>query len=104
MKILLTTLACLTALAAMLSFTGCDRATAADFGNPPLGKQCTIQFRRDALGAAASLPVSPLTGNINGADTTISGTLKSTRGEWIVLDRGGQEIWVSKAAVLLIQF
>ena len=101
---LLTTLAGVTALTAMLSLTGCDRATAADSATPPAGKQCTIQFRRDALGTAASLPVSPLTGGINGADTSISGKLKSTHGEWLVLDHGGQEIWVPKATVLLIQF
>lgn len=50
------------------------------------------------------MPVPPMTDNINGADTSISGTLKSSTGEWIVLDRNGSEIWIPKAAVLLIRF
>jgi hypothetical protein len=91
------------AFAAALLVTGCDQATAAGFSSPPVGKPCTIQFRRDALGAAG-LPVSPMTGNINGAETAITGTLKSTSGEWVVLDRGGKEVWVSKTVILLIQF
>jgi hypothetical protein len=103
MKTLLTTLACLAALAAALLITGCERAIAAG-SSPPTGKRCTIQFRRDALGAAASLPVGPMTGNINGAETAISGTLKTTSGEWVVLDLSGREIWVSKTVILLIQF
>ena len=80
-------------------FAGCDRGP-----TPPLGKPCTIQFRRDALGAGASVPVPPMTDNINGAHTSISGTLKSTAGDWVVLDRSGGEVWVPKAAILLIKY
>ena len=104
MKTLLTTLACMAAFAATMLLTGCDQATAAGSSSPPVGKRCTIQFRRDALGAAASLPVSPMTGNVNGADTAISGTLKSSVGEWVVLDYAGKETWIPKTVVLLIQF
>src|SRR5438876_9984327 len=43
---------------------------------PPLGKNCTVQFRRDALGAASISPVPPLTGSCNGAETAIGGKLK----------------------------
>ena len=46
--------------------SGWDGAIAGGLSSPLLGKLCTIKFRRDALGAAASLPVAPLTGNING--------------------------------------
>src|SRR5262245_53890244 len=94
MKTLLTTIACLAAFAATLLLTGCDSAPAAGSSSRPIGKTCTVQFRRDALGAAASLPVPPMTGSINGADTAISGTLKSTSDDWVVLDSGGKEIWV----------
>jgi hypothetical protein len=99
----ITILASGAAFAAALFVTGCDKATAAGFSSPPVGKACTIQFRRDTLGAAG-LPVSPMTGNINGAETAISGTLKSTSGEWVVLDCGGKEVWVSKTVILLIKF
>ncbi len=57
-----------------------------------------------ALGAGAGGPSSPTAGNINGADVAISGTLKSTNGEWVVLDVNGRETWVPKAVILLIQF
>jgi hypothetical protein len=70
---------------------------------PPIGKNCNVQFRRDALGAAASLPVSPLTSSINGATTSVSGKLKAVSKDWIILERGNEEIWIPKGVVLLIQ-
>jgi len=45
-----------------------------------------------------------MTDNMNGADTSISGTLKSTTGEWVVLDRSGSEVWFPKTVVLLIKY
>ena len=104
MKSFLTILAGMTALAIMLMSTGCDSSVLADSSSPPAGKSCTIQFRRDALGAAASLPISPMTGNINGAETTISGALKSTSGEWVILNRAGKDVWIPKSVILLIEF
>jgi hypothetical protein len=104
-KALLTTLDCVAMFSATLLLTGCEHSAAPDHPNPPVGKSCSIQFRRDALGAGASGPSSPLAGNINGADVAISGTLKSTSGEWVVLlDSKGRETWVPKAVILLIQF
>ena len=104
MKALLTTLTCAALFSITLLLTGCDHSTAADHPSPPIGKSCSIQFRRDALGAGASGPSSPLAGSINGADVAISGTLKSSNGEWVVLDVNGRETWVPKAVILLIQF
>ena len=68
--------------------TGCNSAGASSTG-PQRGVQCTVQFRRDALGAAASLPISPMTGGINGADTALSGKLIGTTDEWIILESRG---------------
>ena len=99
-----TCFACAIAFASTLMLTGCEDATVAGSKSPPVGRSCSIQFRRDALGAGASGPSSPMAGNINGADVAISGTLKSTNGEWVVLDVNGRETWVPKAVVLLIQF
>lgn len=70
---------------------------------PPIGAQCTVQFQRDALGAGANLPIPPRTNQINGADTSVSGTLKQFTTEWIVLDVDGQELWIPKTVVLLIE-
>jgi hypothetical protein len=71
---------------------------------PPLGKNCTVQFRRDALGAAATSPIPPLTGSFNGAETAIGGKLKNVTSEWIVIERAGSELWIPKRSVLLLQF
>jgi hypothetical protein len=103
MKIPVAIVICIAALSFMALFAGCD-SNSTPMRTPPVGKQCTIQFRRDALGAGADMPVPPMTDNINGADTSISGTLKSSTGEWIVLDRNGSEVWVPKTAVLLIKY
>jgi hypothetical protein len=99
MKMPITTFVCLATISITMLLAGCDSGP-----TPPAGKSCTIQFRRDALGAAATVPVPPMTDNINGADTSISGLLKSTAGDWVVLDHGGSEVWVPKAAILLIKY
>lgn len=80
------------ALSATLFLTGCDTAEAAPAvtGAAP-GRQCTIQFRRDVLGIAAPLPVSPMSGSFNGAETSVSGTFKRFHEEWIIIDRGGRK-------------
>lgn len=75
---------------------------------PPLGKECTIQFRRDALGAARDLPVPPTTDNINGAETSVHGKLVRSNEEWLVLQVGdgeaSRETWIPKQLVLLIKY
>ena len=88
------------ALLAVALLSACDRS---DTPSLQIGKPCTIQFRRDALGAAASLPVPPMTGSINGADTSIAGTLKRSTAEWLVIEKSGDEIWIPKSVILLIQ-
>jgi gas vesicle protein len=84
------------------------KETKAAFGgetSPPIGKSCSIQFRRDALGAAASLPIAPTTGSFNGAETSLAGKLKMVSSDWIVLDnQHGNDVWIPRVCVLLIQF
>jgi hypothetical protein len=99
MKKLITTLVCIATVSVTMFLAGC-----AGGPTPPVGKQCTVQFRRDALGVAANLPVPPMAEDINGADTSISGTLKSAAGDWVVLDQSGTEVWVPKTAILLIKY
>ena len=105
MKTLLIVSSCVAAVAATILITGSHRAIAASgLSGIPVGKSCTVQFRRDALGAANSVPIGPMTGSINGAETSVSGTLKTIMDEWIILDRGGKNIWVPKTVVLSLQF
>lgn len=50
-----------------------------------------------------SLPVSPMTQSINGAETVVVGTIQSASRDWIVLQGAGpDQIWVPKSAILLI--
>ena len=71
---------------------------------PPLGVNCTIQFRRDALGAATQTPVPPTTVSYNGAQTSMGGKIKLANKEWLVIESGLNEVWIPRAAILLIQF
>jgi hypothetical protein len=79
--------------------SGCNYA---DTGGPEVGKLCTIQFRRDALGAAASLPVGPMTDSINGAETSISGKLLRVTTDWLVVERNGKDVWIPQSVVLMV--
>jgi hypothetical protein len=86
----------------MLLLTGCGEEPVA--GTPTIGKTCTVQFRRDALGAAMNLPVNPTTGSINGAEVMISGTIVDVTPEWIVLDSGRENLrtYVPRSVILLL--
>ncbi|RME96107.1 MAG: hypothetical protein D6766_01545 [Verrucomicrobia bacterium] len=89
---------------AVLAPSGCmPPPSVPRYAIPPIGARCTIQFRRDALGAAAKLPVPPRADSINGAETSITGRLKQFTTDWIVLDVGGKEVWIAKSVVLLIE-
>jgi hypothetical protein len=74
-----------------------------------IGKVCTVQFRRDALGAAAALPVSPTTDGINGAEVTVTGTLRAVENDGIALeplaprDPTWTAFWIPKDSILLIE-
>jgi hypothetical protein len=72
--------------------------------NKKRGKPCTVQFKRNALGAAAALPVSPWDNNINGADVAISGTLKKVDKDAITIIKGKTTYWIPKDSILLVQF
>ena len=67
-----------------------------------LGKPCTVQFKRNALGGA-SLPVLPTTNTINGAVVSISGTLKKIDKDAVIISDGTTTYWIPKDSILLIQ-
>jgi hypothetical protein len=70
---------------------------------PPIGKGVTVQFRRDALGSAHTLPVPPTTDSQNGAQVSLIGTLVLVNAEWVVLKHSERDHWVPREAVLLIR-
>jgi hypothetical protein len=68
------------------------------------GKPCIVQFKRNALGGAASLPVPPTTNSINGADVSISGTLQKVDKDAVIISNGKTTYWIPKDSILLLQF
>ena len=91
-------------LLAAVVLSGCDRP---DMPALKAGKTCTIQFRRDALGSGASLPVPPTTNSMNGADVSLDGTFVRATAEWVVIETKGskkeREVWIPKGVILLIE-
>jgi len=82
-------------------FAGCaDRDT---FLSGQVGKTCKVQFKRNALGGGASLPVPPTTDSINGADVSLSGTLQTVESSGIVISSGEKKFWIPRDAILLIE-
>jgi len=94
----------------LLAVISCDSKTsgskAANRITPKTGAICTVQFRRDALGAGASLPIPPTTDNINGAQVSIGGRFSRMDDSWIVLtafQNDKEEIWIPHSVILLIK-
>jgi len=83
---------------------------------PKPGTMVTVQFRRDVLGAASDLPISPLTPGINQRRFIISGQLVAVNQEAILLrtNEGGaytvngvsppRLLWIPKSSILLIDY
>jgi hypothetical protein len=105
---LVTTIALVFPLLMLLCLAGCTRRHAnapSPFLAQHIGEHCTVQFRRDALGSGAPLPVSPLTNGINGADVSMGGELLAAEGDGIVIQHSHNgRIWIPNHAILLIEF
>ena len=75
--------------------------------DPKPGTICTVQFRRDMLGATSYL-TSPTTDNINNTNVSLRGTLVAANREAILLDHLNDEsqlqrFWIPKSSILCIQ-
>lgn len=70
----------------------------------PLGARCTVQLRRDVLGAGASAPIAPTVQSYNGADVSISGDLIRADDDWLIVRSDGKDRWIARQAVLLVEF
>lgn len=80
--------------------SGVQKSTATSL--PDQGTHCTVQFRRDDLGASRELPVAPTTSSINGAEVSVSGRFVRGDEEWIVLTNANQELWIPRPVILLM--
>lgn len=68
------------------------------------GERCTVQLRRDALGAGADLPVPPTTSMINGAEVTVAGELLTYDTDGLMITTPEGQLWIPAASVLLVSF
>jgi hypothetical protein len=68
-----------------------------------IGKSCTVQFRRNALGGAATLPVPPTTNAVNGADVSLSGALRSVEERGIIIESGKRLFWIPTGSILIVE-
>jgi hypothetical protein len=84
---------------------GCSQAVRPDPSlGDHIGQSCTVQFRRDALGAGADIPVPPTTDAINGASVNITGTLRKAGSDWVVVEFGNEQYFIATHAILLLKF
>ncbi len=86
-----------------LALVGCASGVsgAGQAGDPPIGADCRVQFRRSDLGAADARPISPTA--VDG-DVSVRGKLLRIDQDWVVVDTGSSKLWVPRRNVLLLQF
>ncbi|MDF1797932.1 MAG: hypothetical protein P1V81_02045 [Planctomycetota bacterium] len=68
------------------------------------GERCTVQLRRDYLGAETSLPIPPTTDVFNGAQVSIEGRLEEVGHYGLLLRSDGRDLWIPMEAILLVDF
>lgn len=66
------------------------------------GSSITVMFRRDHLGAAASLPIPPTSQSHNGAATALFGTLVGISKEWVIVEQKKVRYWIARESVLML--
>jgi hypothetical protein len=82
---------------------GCQKSVPPDPAKQLVGKIVTVQFRRDALGGATTIPVSPFTNVINGAETSFTGKVYQVEGNWLIVDFRDKRVWVPREVVLAVE-
>jgi hypothetical protein len=69
---------------------------------PKIGRQCTVQFRRNLLGTASNSGISPLAGSVNGVEFSVAGTLSQANDSWVILSSGQREYCIPRENILLL--
>lgn len=70
---------------------------------PEVGSACTVQLRRDALGASTGL-IPPDTESVGGATVSVRGKFSRMDDNWVVLAASDKdEIWIPRGMILLIE-
>ncbi len=100
----------LLATVALLAFGACSRSGGSGespFLKQHVGQPCVVEFRRDALGSGAPLPVSPKTDSMNGADVVQVGKLVAVEGRGLILEETGTppvSYWIPYPVILSVRF
>jgi hypothetical protein len=76
-------------------------ATASGMAQSLIGRDCRVQFRRDALGMAGASPVGP-TQQWNG-QTTLKGKIVELNDQWLILSVDSKRYCIPHASILLIE-
>ena len=71
--------------------------------NPPTGQRVIVQFRRDSLGLASQVVLSPTSGGLGGGKSSLTGMLVSVHDDWLVLRIQNGEQWIARDTVLLVE-
>ncbi len=94
----------------LLMLVGCDQEPPEGLSSSELakwiGEDITVHFRRDALGAAADLPVSPTVDTHNGVRMSMSGELQSVGPMGIAIQVATTPViqyWIPREAILCIR-
>jgi hypothetical protein len=67
-----------------------------------VGKQCTVQFRGDALGAAGPMPIGLGVDAMGGTNVAMSGVLKEWSTQWIVISDKDAEYLIPVGVILRV--
>jgi hypothetical protein len=96
-----------------LCFASCTKSVAPanpHFLTRHIGETCVVQFRRDALGAGASLPIGPTVDSQYGANVSQHGKLIAVEGKGNVLESPIDKntttltLWIPYHSILTVMF
>ena len=87
-------------LCALLMVSGCSQPRIA--AERMVGRQCQVQFRRDALGVASNTGASPTTGEFNGVTMLMYGKLDAALTDSVVLSNDKGTHFIPMHSILII--
>lgn len=76
----------------------------ASSAQPPTGRPCRVQFRRDALGLAAPMPLGLTTVSPASRVAQMDGTIDQVSDDWLVLRADGRLWWIPRDVILAVEF
>lgn len=89
--------------------TNSESPTSSEASTHPLasdiGKGCTVQLKRNALGSGRDLPISPTTDSINNVAVNVQGILRAVRDNGILIEQNveNKKYWIPMDSILLIE-